>query len=228
MSGFSAFTPASELPPPVATTSPTMPLTLKVGEQKFLTLPRTLREGSHFFASLLSGRWDNDLQADGSYFIDADPTAFAHVLRYLRHGILPLFYNTTTNNHNHALYLPVLEQARYFQIPRLQAWIENKEYLQAVKTTHEITTFEDERVPYLETTASDVQIERHVAWGTKKVYICPRGIFSHRGNPHGCGRACRSAQGDSELEYEDENVLRVLEVRKKIVWDQKMCVTEGQ
>lgn len=43
------------------------------------------------FAALLSGRWDHE-RADGSFFIDADPELFEHVLRYLRHSVLPIFY----------------------------------------------------------------------------------------------------------------------------------------
>ena len=79
-----------------------------------------------------------------------------------------------------------------------------------------------------ETTSTDVDIEYHPSWRTEKIYICPRGIPSHRGKSWACGRQCRSAQGDAEVEYEDVDVLKVLEVRKRIVFNQGVCVVEQQ
>lgn len=91
------------------------PAPLKVDEQRFVTTSQTLQE-SGFFSALLSGRWDN-VQADGSYFIDPDTLIFEHVLRYLRWGELPVIYDNV-KGHGHALYLALLEEAKYFQIPR--------------------------------------------------------------------------------------------------------------
>lgn len=54
-------------------------ITLQVGERRFLTTRQTLTEGSGFFFSLLSGRWDN-AQSDGFYFVDADPESFEYIL----------------------------------------------------------------------------------------------------------------------------------------------------
>ena len=58
------------------------PITLPVGERRFVTTAETMTQDSGFFAALFSGRWDN-AQADGSYFIDADPQLFGHIMRYL-------------------------------------------------------------------------------------------------------------------------------------------------
>jgi len=44
-----------------------------------------MRQESAFFAALFSGRWDN-ADADGFFFIDADPDLFEHILRYVRRG----------------------------------------------------------------------------------------------------------------------------------------------
>ena len=124
--------------PPLASASPTTPaptpsntITLQVGECRFVTRPATLTRGSDFFARQLSGRWP-DIQPDGSYFLDADGDVFQHVLRYLRHEIMPLFYDNV-KGYDYGLYLAVLEQARYFGVEPLQKWLERKTYLQAVK-----------------------------------------------------------------------------------------------
>jgi BTB/POZ domain-containing protein KCTD9 len=92
----------------------------QVGERLFVTTRETLTRKSGFFASMLSGRWDNT-QADGSYFIDADPQLFEHILRYPRRGVLPVFYDNL-RGHNHALYRALLEEARYFQTGQLENW----------------------------------------------------------------------------------------------------------
>lgn len=69
-----------------------MQVVLQVGERRFVTTSDTLIQGSGFLRSLFSGRWDN-AQDDGSHFVDADGDLFVHVLRYLRRGVFPLFYN---------------------------------------------------------------------------------------------------------------------------------------
>jgi hypothetical protein len=61
-----------------------------------------LIEESTYFESLLSGRW-NTAREDGSYFVDADPDLFVHILRYLRRRVLPVFYNLQ-KGHDYALY----------------------------------------------------------------------------------------------------------------------------
>src|SRR5437763_426520 len=90
---------------------------LQVGERRFVTTRGTLTQESGFFSSMLSGLWDN-AEADGSYFIDSDPLLFEHILRYLRRGVHPIFYDNL-RGHDHALYQALLEEARYFQIGEL-------------------------------------------------------------------------------------------------------------
>ena len=152
------------------------------------------------------------MQSDGSYFIDADGDVFAHVLRYLRHGTLPIFYDEV-RGHEHAAYVALLEQARYFGVEPLRVWLDGRKYLAAVKV-EELSG----------STGSDVGVEHHVVWKTKKVYVCPRGIWNHRGNRAACGRLCRNAQGGADDEYVDEYVLRALEVRKVTSLDPKICL----
>lgn len=194
---------------------------LQVGERRFTTTKETLINESGFFSSLLSERWDNS-QADGSYFIDADATVFEHVLRYLRHQVLPIFYDNA-KGHDHALYLLLLEQATYFQIDRLETWLKSQSYLQAVKVTTTAERLEG-KYEINETTGTDISLEYHPAWETVRVYICPRGIAVHRGNPSACGRQCRLAQGDGDPEFIEERVLKTLVIRRKTVFDQQLCL----
>ncbi|SLM35714.1 Potassium channel tetramerisation-type BTB domain [Lasallia pustulata] len=212
---FSQIVPVSPSPP--AGTQ----ITLQVGERRFVTMRETLIQESGFFTSLLSGRWDN-AQADGSYYVDADAELFEHILRYLRRGMLPIFYDNS-KGHDYALYLEFLEEAKYFQISRLETWLKDQTYLQAMKIAYSAVELEGAD-GFDEITKTDMEVEYHPVWRTKRVYICPRSIDVHRGNPLACGRSCRNAQGNAEDEYEDEEVLKTLVIRKRTVFDQHICV----
>jgi hypothetical protein len=63
---------------------------------------------------------------------------------------------------------------------------------------------------------TNVEIEYYPDWRTKKGFICPRGIYLHRGNPSIYGRQCMKAQGDIGNEYVDEEVLNVLVIKKRV------------
>ena len=49
--------------------------------------------------------------------------------------LLPVFYGSL-KGHDYSLYVAVLDEAKYFQIPRLERWIGDKKYIQAVTTAH--------------------------------------------------------------------------------------------
>jgi hypothetical protein len=95
--------------------------TIKTSQRNFITDPERWSGQSLYFKRLFSGEW-NDKQEDGSYFIETDAAIFEHILRYLRTGILPLFYDRE-KGHDFALYQAVLEEAKYFVINRLEKWI---------------------------------------------------------------------------------------------------------
>ena len=93
------------------TTSPNIEnniVTLQVDEKRFITTEKSLK-GSHFFSILLD-RWIDNKQEDGFYFIDVDLDVFTHILRYLRHEVLPIFYDSL-KEHDFPLYTTVLQQA---------------------------------------------------------------------------------------------------------------------
>jgi len=199
-------------------------IALQVGESRFTTTKETLVGESEFFASLLSGRWDNALE-DGSYFVDADPTLFEHILRYLRRGVFPLFFNLS-RGHDYSLYLSLLEEARYFRISRLEDWLVKKRYHGAVKVKHTLEIYDDgdHIAGHDATLAADTMVHYHPSWGTRKVYICPREIFVHRGKPDACGRDCRRVQGDADDRYDEEPRLSMLVVRKSVIFEPAECV----
>jgi hypothetical protein len=64
---------------------------------------------------------------------------------------------------------------------------------------------------------TDIGMEYHPRWGSKKVYVCPRGVYVHMGKPGACGRQCMKAQGDADAVYDEEPVMRVLVVEKRTV-----------
>ena len=200
------------------------PIHLQVGAHRFTTTKETLTEESAFFASLLSGRWENTLE-DGSYFIDADPALFEHVLRYLRRGVFPLFFDAA-KGHDHYRYLALLEEARYFQIPRLQNWLEKKRYFEAVEVANTAEQHEDNPSHWHEHSVvpAGTTIDYYPSWGTKKVYLCPRGLFQHRGRPEACGRRCETARGEASDHFEEEPCLRVLTMKTVVTFKPEICL----
>ncbi|RAL03116.1 BTB/POZ domain-containing protein [Aspergillus ibericus CBS 121593] len=196
-------------------------LTLQVGERTFTTTHSTLSE-STFFTSLLSSRWANNALPDGSYFIDADPTLFEHILRYLRRGIYPLFYSPD-KGHDYALYAALLEEARYFGIAGLESWLKEKRYLDAVEISTWVDTIDDGDTTLLHKTRRvNDWVGYYPEWVLGKVYVCPRGIAVHRGNPWACGRQCANARGGEGYEYEDESVVKVFVVHKSVVFHENV------
>ncbi|CCE31995.1 uncharacterized protein CPUR_05853 [Claviceps purpurea 20.1] len=103
---------------------------LLVGERTFITTRDTLIRESQFFSRHFSGPWAEPPQ-DGIYFVDADPALFEHILRYLRQSVFPLFYRQSIG-HNLGLYAALRKEAEFFQIQRLQTWLSQGRYLDAV------------------------------------------------------------------------------------------------
>ncbi|KAL8914393.1 MAG: hypothetical protein Q9172_007091 [Xanthocarpia lactea] len=200
-----------------------VPIILQVGEQRFHVNQDTL-SGSEMLAAKVSRRWDSDKQADGSYFVDGDPEVFTHILRFLRLGVYPLCYDNL-KGHDYGLYTAIQKQADYLGVEHLVAWLAKKRYLQAIVTETKARLMEDED-EIAGTYSSDVLMEYFPTWRTVKKYVCPRGIGKHYGNPGGCGRACRSAQGDAEEEYEDCQVVTTLALEKTTVFNQTVCMEE--
>ncbi|TAQ88369.1 hypothetical protein B7494_g3316 [Chlorociboria aeruginascens] len=201
------------------------PVQLQVGERRFTTTLKTLVYDSAFFSALFSGRWDNTLY-DGAYFIDADGDIFAYILCFLRRPALPpIFdYDRRYNQPSIALYRAILEEARYFQIHKLELWLEA-----AIDNTKIITSVDvyEGTNPFASILHPNEDSTYQATWVTKKVYVCPRGIYIHRGNYNACGAQCMRARGSAGNVFEDEKVLNVALIRKRLVFDVPEDYEEG-
>lgn len=181
-------------------------IVLQVGERRFNTTVGTLTERSEYFEAYFSGKWSIDKQEDGSIFIDSDGDAFDYLLRYLRRGTFPLAFDIV-KGHDYALYSRILEEAKYFQCPKLVFWLEHKCYEKCVSSSV-LTALQETEDLDLSNCSSVHDME--ILPCTKSdsdVYICPRGIGIHRGAPHRCGRQCANAQGDDDPTYEKDRVI---------------------
>ena len=195
-------------------------ITLRLGERWFTALKQTLTNESGYFKARFGGRCNERPSADGSYPVDADPDLFVHILQYLRRGIYPLIYSRA-GGHDYAAYLALLAEAKYFQIDSLRKWIEQERYVDAVSTAYEVERQVIDTC-YYDSTDSNSQLSYQAAWGTKKVYICPRGIAVHRGDRNKCGKLCAEARGMGDI-YEDEAVMSAIVIRQRTRFNMKIC-----
>jgi phytoene desaturase (3,4-didehydrolycopene-forming) len=160
---------------------------LQVGQERFKARRSTLVEQSTYFKSLLSGRWNP--QADGSYFVDADPGLFAHILNYLRRpDIFPLFYDDV-KGHDIPKYYALLGEARYFGIDALAEWIENRGYAKVLSYEYSCKVMDRDDSRRTEE-PSDTSLEYRLTGMPRKMWICPHELPSHIDNVPRCEREC--------------------------------------
>ena len=214
----------------LSTSDSDSPVVLQVGERRFHTSRSTLVSGSLYFRSLFSGDFADPRSEDGSYFVDADPEAFSTILKYLRHDVLPTFFDKT-QRFDHDLCRAVQAEALFFGIDKLISWIRDKEYLKCFTTLHEV----EERLASMSSGSSSGAIgvfqgtvepnteqTYSLSKGSETVYTCPRNMQSHDENPGRCGRQCQNARRDLEATggtcYVEREVVRVLVVTKRTVF----------
>ena len=207
------------VPTPILSTTV---IDLLVGEKRYHTTIATLtRESKYFQETLVNDLMSMGTDMNGTLCVDADSETFDHVLRYLRHGVYPIFYHAQSG-HDFALYLNVLQQAKQFRIPDLVKWIEEKKYLEAVKLEYSVS--EQTHLKKLESTVkSDEEIVYHSVYETKTVYRCPRNIEVHWSHEQ-CGKGCMEKEKNLKKCYKEEGVWVTTVTKKKIVVDQDMCI----
>lgn len=198
---------------------------LQIGERHFTTTKDTLTDGSDYFAALFT--WPNHKQPDGTVFVDRDGDLFMHILCYLRTKVYPFFYNQS-NGYDYAKYQLLLAEAKYFQVSKLESFIDTRAYLKVIKIERSVRSLDQTDCEEgLKTSGPDTKVDYVPTWDTEKVYVCPRGITIHRGSPQRCGRQCLNARGDGEAVYEDEGVLKLVEFQSQVLFDSSVLTDWG-
>ncbi|KAK1636461.1 hypothetical protein BDP81DRAFT_481149 [Colletotrichum phormii] len=104
---------------------------LEIGGRRFVSSMDVL-ERSPWFKYIFSINF-RDWYRDGVFHFDNDGDLFAHILRFLRTGMYPLFWDAR-NGFDYAMYAMIQEQARYYMLYDLEAWIAQQKYHDVVET----------------------------------------------------------------------------------------------
>lgn len=213
---------------------------LRVDEKLFYTTRDTLAQESRYFSSLFSGRWP-DSSENGVLTLDVDGDLFKHTMCFFRSGVLPVFYDEL-KGFDHRLYSLLLEQADFFQIDRLREWILEKRYVQAVKTVRSIKQSESTRWVDIDNgeydrgahkfkdreDTADTKVEHFVYSTTRKFRSCGESsCFPQDDGPTYCTEICNRILQDGH-DYVERDVVNVVEIRTKTVFDHQICREKGQ
>ena len=217
--------------------------TIKISQHSFITDPERWMGQSIYFNNLFSGKW-GDKQEDGSYFIETNADIFDHILQYLRTGVRPVFYDMKAG-HNFPLYQALLSEAMYFAIDRLQKWLCERKYLDAVKIYH-IATETQDRESYRKHTTNDTNSrtfmleDRFVEIATSSNMEITMVPITQQSNSFYCPESkhgtsseqyCRSCVVRAKEDrnpgnggWRTEDQLKWCIVRKEVVFDHDLCV----
>lgn len=214
---------------------------LRLDEKLFYTTKDTLVQESGYFAALFSGRWP-DSSKDGVLTLDADADVFKHIMRFFRSGVLPVFYDGL-KGFDHQLYSLLLEQAEFFLIDRLRDWILEKRYLQAVKLVRSVKLSESTRWIDVDSDVADrglhkfdnreytgdTKVEHFVYSTNRKFRACEETSCDRDGEPQTsyCTEICSRIPQDGQ-DYVERDVVNLVEVCTKTVFDHRICREIGQ
>ncbi|KAI8941500.1 hypothetical protein NX059_002717 [Plenodomus lindquistii] len=203
------------------------PITLDINGTLFTAHPMTLST-SPFFRALLT-RWQTNIQPNNTYYIDADPTLFAHLLSYMRRpSRFPLFW-TDAAGFDYALYSALEAEANYFGLEALRKWIREARFLDAVKTVTSVRVLDKEgwgKGPVTqEGTDLKVEVMQQEVSGSRRLLT---GCVPHVGS--GGLRGCRDCEevlriGGAMLYGGEEK--RVVVVSTRTVVSLEVCENEG-
>ncbi|QSZ32508.1 hypothetical protein DSL72_002086 [Monilinia vaccinii-corymbosi] len=130
------------------------------------------------------------------------------------------------------MYMALQREADYFGSTNLANRLKEKKYLEAVKVSYSIEAVEAveafeasaEGITVLEGNLTNVKLDLWPKWSTKRVYVCPRDILGHRGNPSSCGKRCLGARLIFGVKWEEENILGGALLKQKTIIDDELCV----
>lgn len=101
---------------------------IQVGERLYTTTRGTLTSESVYFRHLFA----DPETLDKKLFLDADPGMFEHVLRYLRHGTMPMFYDRA-KGHGFARYRTLAVVSEFLGIAKLTSWLVEGRYVDLLR-----------------------------------------------------------------------------------------------
>jgi hypothetical protein len=184
---------------------------------------------SPYFRNLLA-RWDDcsDRQEDGSYFIDADPDVFQHVLSFMRRpSKFPLFW-TKERSFDYTLYNRLEAEADYFLLHDLRDWLRKKRYLDAVKITFEAKSLSEYQLQdgrNQRRCEADIEVQSFFGhYLGNKSRCCPRGVHGEYAKDCDYTECAEIIQAHGP-QYDDPPK-RLTLVIKTIVFDETVCVNE--
>lgn len=193
---------------------------LSVRGQTFVTVAETLQE-SEYLQRLTSQ------SIDKRCFVDADPELFKHILRYLRDGQYPLFYETNSG-FDYGKYHDLLLESKQLKIQKLVDWIEQEKFKEVVKVSFQTYKMMDvvdsfymnEYMQELNQKYIQEPCSVQLVASTKRRYVCPREIPVHR-ELSDCGRKCLKARIGTSPEYIYKPCYKAYVTKKFIKIDQK-------
>jgi hypothetical protein len=206
------------MPPPL--------VTLNVSGRKYITRPSTLSTSPYFTALL--ARWDSstDLQDDGSYFIDADPDVFEHILAFMRRPSKFPLYWTHEHGFDYALYNKVEVEADFFLLHGLRDWVSGAKYKEAVRPELEVKVLSGpDRNVWIGGGGANVEVTSFFGaynGNRRPVFACPLHGPQYATN---CTH-CKELVGKHGAQYAEPEKQLTL-VIKKIVFDESVCCNDG-
>jgi hypothetical protein len=206
------------MPPPL--------INLNVSGRKYVTRPSTLATSPYFTALL--ARWNSsaDLEDDGSYFIDADPDVFEHILAFMRRPSKFPLYWTQEHGFDYVLYNKVEAEADFFLLHGLRDWVRGMKYKEAVKSVMEVKVLSgrDSNI-WIGGGGSCVEVTGFFGaydGNRRPVFACPLHLPQYAMN---C-ELCKELVGKHGAQFAEPDKQLTL-VIKKVVFDERVCRNDG-
>ena len=135
-----------------------------------------------------------------------------------------------TSGFDYGAYVQVCLCADYLGVDDLASWIRAQRYLGAIKTEYSASSENEISLSTVARLDRSVIGDQSVTFNTrdttKRIYVCPRKIFIHRGAPEKCGKDCAKAQAGLEVQYDEEPILNTVIMSTKITLDQSVLMPE--
>ncbi|KAH6691573.1 hypothetical protein F5X68DRAFT_252618 [Plectosphaerella plurivora] len=194
---------------------------IEVGDREFHVCSDIFEESVWFTKAIRRATFSSE---SPRVRIENDPELFGEVLRYLRTGMFPLYWDRT-NGFDVGRYADLENQARMYKLPVLLQWIEERQYLNVVTTE---VVMRETRIR-----KGAEHYQRHVLLGNEnetvdaviagvdEVWMCPASIEAHEGDStlcevEGCcGDLTRASAKNHPEQRVKVDVLRVFTTQRK-------------